>query len=205
VKILNKVLDWLGKFVNAYTAWTVGFPIIAGLISAYLSNSVSSIKALGPWGWLMAGITVSLAAAAILALIARAQLWRVEAKFKELLSGDSSKFDSMQQLFQDKRVFLRDLVPPGGRIIKGRKFINCEIIGPGNMIVMLKLDKQSYPTFKDNTYHNVDFIQIDENKQSNTAIYFYDCDFDGCNFYSVNLLFYTRITEEWAWITPANT
>lgn len=88
-----------------------------------------------------------------------------------------------------------------------RKFINCEIIGPGDIVVALKsLNAPMHPIFARNTFHNINCIQIDMSANPLNAIAFWDCDFDGCNFYSLNLLFYHRpIPSSWNWITSPPT
>ena len=94
-------------------------------------------------------------------------------------------------------------MPSGRRKISGKKFINCEIIGPGSVVLNLRSsDARPWPEFRNNTFHDVDMIQIKDGANSNNAIYFWDCDFDGCNFYQMNLLFYRRGANNWNWITP---
>ena len=95
------------------------------------------------------------------------------------------------------------MVQPGRRQVKGRKFINCEIIGPGNIVVSIRsVENLPYPQFVKNTFYDVDCIQIQDGIISNNATYFVDCDFDGCDFYHVNLLFFRRAISNWHWITP---
>lgn len=141
------------------------------------------------------------------ALLAKTRDWRADARIKERLTSDSSPFDPMQMVFQNKRLFLRDLAPPGRRIVTGKKFINCEIIGPGNLVVALRSSHDKpYPVFNGNTFWDVDCIQVVPDVPSANAIIFPDCDFDGCNFYHLNLLFLHRDDPDnsgnWNWITP---
>jgi hypothetical protein len=156
-------------------------------------------------------ITYGLAAAAGLLIFALvrtlwngARLLKSTAKARERLTGASSGFDPMARVFEDKRLFLRDLVPVGRRRLDGRKFLRCEIIGPGNIVVALRAnDTDPFPVFKHNWFNDVDMIQIVPGVESKNAIYFFDCDFEGCYFYNVNLLFFERINSDtWWWITP---
>lgn len=132
-----------------------------------------------------------------------ARILKANAIARERLSSESSSFDPMAREFVDKRLFLRDLVPPGRRRLDGRKFLRCEIIGPGNIVVMLRSDEtQPWPIFQHNIFNDVDMVQIAKAKLSNTAIYFPDCDFEHCHFFNVNLMFFERQNENWWWITP---
>jgi hypothetical protein len=109
----------------------------------------------------------------------------------------------MARVLENKRIHLRDLIPPGRRHIQQKKFINCEIIGPGNLLLGLRLtDASPQPDFKNNRFYDVDFVEIDPSTAPETAISFFDCDFDGCHLYSLTLFFYTRFRDDWNWITP---
>jgi len=85
----------------------------------------------------------------------------------------------------------------------GKKFINCEIVGPGNIVVAVRSEvTRPFPDFSGNTFHDVDCIEINPAMVSNTAIYFFDCSFSDCNFYQLNLLFFGRLPTDWHWMTP---
>jgi hypothetical protein len=132
-----------------------------------------------------------------------ARLMRATALSRERISSDSSPFDPMAHVFEGKRLHLRDLVPPGRRAINSRKFINCEIIGPGSIVVALRgSDGDPWPAFSKNVFWDVDMIQVVSTVTSNNATYFPDCSFEGCSFYNLNLLFYERVGADWHWITP---
>jgi hypothetical protein len=62
-------------------------------------------------------------------MLAAGKNWRADARIKEHLSSDSSPFDPMAKVYENKRLFLKDLAPAGRRLVFGKTFINCEIIG----------------------------------------------------------------------------
>lgn len=133
-----------------------------------------------------------------------ALLLKATAIARERVSSDSSPFDPLDQVYRDKRLFLRDLAPMGRKSVSGRRFINCEIIGPGNLVLSLRSSEHvPWPDIRNNTFHDVDFIQIAPGCKPLNAILFPDCHFDGCNLYNLNLLFYDRMREDWNWITNA--
>jgi len=155
-----------------------------------------------PVGYGLAAITGMLSFAAIRALWMRGKLWAIESKHREILGGNSSNFDPMAPVYQNKRLYLRDLFPPGRRILNDRKFINCEIVGPGNVVVALNKANGQPSVYANNGYNDVDCIQIISERPSLNALYFPGCDFEGCQFYNINLLFYNRVHDDWPWITP---
>ncbi len=200
----NRFDPWLGRLSGLATFWPLLPSGVLGVIGAYLSTSVAWINAnLGAWGWFMSGLAAFVISCVGIALIVRTRLWMVNMRFRARLQSDSSPFDPMATVYHDKRLFLKDLAPPGRREIKGKTFKNCEIIGPGNIVVALRSNElKPFPEFVNNVYYDVDCIQIQPGVLSNNAIYFGDCDFDGCQFYNLNLLFYHRMTDSWHWITP---
>ena len=200
---ISQFLDrWLGRASGFYSFWPlIPSGVVAAMI-AYLSTGVTWIANLGPFGWTSAGLLTFVLSSLGFALSARAKLWKLDLKNRERLAGDGSSFDPMASVYQNKRLFLRDLVPPGRRFLAEKKFIECEIIGPGNIVVALNKKDGSGSIFRGNTYHDVDCIQIVSDKHSLNATYFPGCDFDGCNFFNINLLFYTRVQDSWNWITP---
>ncbi len=182
---------WFGRASGFATFWPLLPTGLFGVLSAYLSSGVGWItEHLGVWGWLMSGLAAFLLSALALALLTRARLWWYYSQHQKRLQSDSSNFDPMAVTYQDKRIFLRDLVPAGRRTVENRKFINCEIIGPGSIVVALRRSDGVNSLFSSNTYYDVDCIQIANGRTSNNAIYFPGCDFIGCNFYTLNLLFF---------------
>lgn len=198
-------MNWktLGKWIwNNLGNITIlgGWMVSAGILPFLISFN----SGVTPIGYGIASIGGLLSFALLRALWARARLWSLEAKHRELLASSSSPFDPMASVFQGKRIFLRDLVPAGRRFVQDKKFINCEIIGPGNVVVALNKSNGLASIFQSNIFHDVDCIQIVAEPQSLNAIYFPGCDFDGCQFFNINLLFYRRTNDNWNWITPAS-
>ena len=105
---------WFSRGANAVSLWAV-VPGLIAAVSAYLSTGVSWINALGAWGWFMSGLGAFVLSAVAFALLARARLWRLEAKDRARVQGDSSPFDAMAKVYEGKRLYLRDLAPLGRR------------------------------------------------------------------------------------------
>jgi hypothetical protein len=133
-----------------------GWGVSAGILPYLLSFN----HGVTPVGYGLAAITGILSFAAFRAMWVKARIWTLEAKHREIIGADSSAFDPMASIYQNKRLFLRDLVPPGRRFLQDRKFINCEIIGPGNIVVALNKTNGQAAIFQNNFYNDVDFIQI---------------------------------------------
>jgi hypothetical protein len=137
-------------------------------------------------------------------VLARAKYLKVETVARERTIGDGSPFDPMARVFENKRLYLRDLAPLGRRAVNGKKFINCEIIGPGTAIIgMRSSETKPWPKMDNCHTDDVDCVQIAPTAQSRLAVSFLDCDFESCNFFQMTLLFYQRQNENLYWITPS--
>ncbi len=194
---------WWARFTGAVTFWSVLPSSVVAVISAYLGAGVTWISALGAFGIFMSGLVGFVLASVGLAQAAKWRLYRLEGKARARTMGESSSFDPMAPLYQDKRLYLRDLAPMGRRLVIGKRFINCEIIGPGAAVIGLN-SNLAQPSLMRNikTYH-VDCIEVDvrPESQSKLAVEFVDCDFDGCEFYHMSLLFSRRDNDSLHWIT----
>ena len=196
--MFSKFVRWAWKDFSNITLLG-GWLVSAGIFPALLALTHNTT----PIGYGIGAVCGVLAFAIFRLCWNAARLMRSNAIAREQISSESSPFDPMCRVFENKRLHLRDLVPPGRRTIENRKFINCEIIGPGSILVGLRAsDTEPWPPFMKNIFYDVDMIQVVPTKISNNATYFTGCSFEGCSFYNLNLLFYERVMEEWHWITP---
>lgn len=193
---------WSSRTYGALTVWSVLPQGIVAVIAAYLGAGVHWISQLGAFGIFMSGLAGFVLASFGLAQAAKWRLFRVEAKNRERLIGDGSPFDPMARVYENKRLYLRDLAPLGRRQVRGKTFINCEIIGPGTAVLLLLSDPTKPPhAFTGNNTFDVDCIEIDTDVKSYLAIEFWDCHFTDCNFYQMSLLFLARQNKTLHWIT----
>ncbi|MDP3677107.1 MAG: hypothetical protein Q8R44_18725 [Novosphingobium sp.] len=198
-------MDWLKTKVawlwNNFDRFALlgGWAMSAGVLPYLLSFN----EGVTPIGYGLAVVVGVLSFAAFRAMWSRARLWKIQAIERERVAGESSPFDPMEQVYRDKRIYLRDLAPLGRKVVAQKKFFNCEIIGPGTAVIGLDSNPQQRRSFmRDCNTHDVDCIEIDPSVSSNLAISFWDCDFDGCNFYHMTLLFISRSNDTLHWITP---
>ncbi|KEO89974.1 hypothetical protein EH32_03010 [Erythrobacter litoralis] len=157
----------------------------------------------GAFGWFCVALFTFFISAAALALLSRTRLWRVEAKVREKLSGESSPFDPMAKEYHNKRLFISDLAPAGRKFVIGKTFHNCEIIGPGTIKLLTRSDaNKPWPVVTNNVMFFTDCIETDPTANSESAIFFPDCSFHGCHFFNLTLMFDERTDGVgWNWIT----
>jgi hypothetical protein len=199
----NKIVHrWGMRIYGLATIWSVIPPSVAAVLVAYLSTTVHWINELGWFGIIMSGLVGYAIAAFGMAQTAKAKLNRISAEHRGLVQGESGSFDPVAKVYENKRLYLRDLAPAGRRFVLGKTFINCEIIGPGSAVLGLRSSEQKpFPNIRDSGTYDVDCIEIDPSKQSMLAITFPDCDFIGCQFFHMTLLFQQRDNDSLHWIT----
>lgn len=195
--LAKRAKDFLGL-------WSLLPPSLIAVTGGYLSTGVQWIARFGAFGWFASGLISFVLSAIGFGMIARSRLWRIEARSRARILGDSSPFDPMARVYESKRLYLRDLAPLGRKQVRGKSFVNCEIIGPGTAVLLLQSDTTKPPNaFKDNKTFDVDCIEIDSGPAARSvlAIEFWDCDFSDCQFYNMSLLFFGRQNDTLHWIT----
>jgi hypothetical protein len=161
-------------------------PGIMAVVIGFLASGVHWVNQFGHFGWAVAALGAFFVSSAALALLAKAKMWRTMAKDRTRLSSDSSPFDPMDDIFQNKRIKITDLVNPYDQVVMNKKFINCELIGPANIFIVFTNAK-----FANNNFDKSDAVEIRDNALPMNAIAFGNCDFEKCRFFKVTMLFQT--------------
>ena len=185
------IVGWIASF--ALPAWAVA--------------ATETIFANQPLSWVVAGF-LGVLSAAVITLVAGAgrNLW-VTAGVRNRFYRQNDRFNPMESVFQQQRIAIADLVNPLEQVVKNKKFIGCEIVGPANIVPFLNTRGSS--RFSGNNFAMCDVIEIGEGVVPQNAIGFVDCDFEDCQFYKVNLLFQSQavsladsMIKDLQWITP---
>jgi hypothetical protein len=145
---------------------------VAGGGMTYLANITAWIKALGPFGVGGAGL---LSALIVWVALSYAKMLRADARLRHVQAEATKKWetqvDSINPLaaeFHTKRIKLLDLKDPVVSKIIGKRFIDCELIGPANI------------AFFDSNLQTVHFLDCDalivkEGSQIHNAIALESC------------------------------
>ncbi|AYJ85560.1 hypothetical protein D3Y57_05665 [Sphingomonas paeninsulae] len=111
----------------------------------------------------------------------------------------------MDNIFQAQRIAIADLCNPMEQVVRHKKFIDCEILGPANILII----NQGTGKLVANSFSKFDAVIIANDAVPSSAIAFLDCDFERCTFYNVVLLFQESASENannlingMHWITP---
>jgi hypothetical protein len=162
------------SFTGALVAWATWF---AGLF-----------QPAAPASWIIAGVLGALAGSLIvyLAVVARERLQIVRLRNATLFSSHINPLDT---LFTTRRVRITDLAPPVGQVIDGKTFVDCDILGPANVMFQ-------GCHFHHNTGEVVDALIVKLGASPTNGFGFRNCIFRQCRFYLVTFMVEERDYEQ---------
>lgn len=170
IGIVEKHLTWLQLITGA------GFVSAVGWISKLAAERTEWISKLGPYGILLASAGgVLLFAGIFLALMWGRFAWikgQAINRWKDVV-GD--KFNPMEDTFQGQRINLLDLVAPYDNVIKGKTFIDCDILGPGT--VAIRATRPNAGSIMGVTFEDCDWVETRNDASSRNCIFLEDCNF----------------------------
>lgn len=185
---LAMIAGWVGA--ATLLAWATR---VAGVMSQY-----------APFSWVFAGFVGAVLWSGVYVLYGLGKNLRLRAKWASDRMRDGDRIDPMESIFQNKRININDLVNPYNQVVIGKKFINCELIGPANLLIIFKNAK-----FHGNHFDQSDAVEIGDDAVPQNAIGFFGCDFEGCRFFKVSMLFQQSsrtgadlLIADLHWVTP---
>lgn len=141
--MFERVQKRLDRIESRIALWTIiqGSGIVtAGAISGWLASATAWVDSYGTVGWWFAALSGALLTALTLSVFAwlRYTWFRADAmrKWKQAVDG----VNPLAPEFQRQRVKLLDLSHPLFPVIENKRFIDCELLGPANIILMGKIN-----------------------------------------------------------------
>src|SRR5260370_26834747 len=106
---------------------------ITGAVVGWATWFTGIFQQHAPASWIYATVIGALIGAVIAALLAYSREKMQQVRFRNtVFSG--TYLNPLDTLFTTKRVRIADLSPPIGAIIEGKTFVDCEIMGPANVV-----------------------------------------------------------------------
>jgi hypothetical protein len=146
---------------------------VAGGGMTYLSAITEWTQAIGPAG---IGLLVIFTILLVNLLLSQAQALRAKAREKNALATASAAWvestDGINPLdahFQKKRIRIEDIAHPLGRHVTGKKFSECQLVGPANVAFIRNC------TLIGMSFGNCDMILTKKAMQIYNVIPFFDC------------------------------
>jgi hypothetical protein len=161
----------LGAYVIASTA-----------LPAWAVSAMETFQQYAPLSWVLAGFLGLTFAVVSFALFAWANGRWVRSSYNKQLLARSGYVDPMAKTFENKRIFLSEFCLPSEPHIEGKAFINCDIVGPANILV------RSNNQIEDHHLPICDAILTRTDRTPNNGIYIDNCTFRGCSFKRITII-----------------
>jgi hypothetical protein len=114
--------------------WT-GFTLVSTFVTAHFASANNWIASFGAIGYWSAGLLGGLVVALIGLVIARIRLWWLTGGAIDKWKKDVSSVNPLDDQFTKLRLRLSDLAHPITKKISNKTLVNCELMGPANVIV----------------------------------------------------------------------
>ena len=135
-----------------------------------------------PLSWVVAGFLGLITSVAAFAVFSWAYGRWIRSKYNSYLYARSGYVDPMAKTFENKRIFLNEFCLPSEPYIQGKAFINCDIVGPANLI--LRFNNQ----LADQLLPVCDAVLIRPDASPLNGIIMDNCTFRGCSFKRISIL-----------------
>jgi hypothetical protein len=197
----------INRFLSGLESrWSLLLLVVGAVSSialpAWAVRAANLLEAYAPASWVAAGFAGFLLFALCYALIGFGRGRWIRAKYDKRMLAHGYYVDPMAKTYEGLRIFLNDFCLPSHPLIDGKTFIDCQIIGPANIILQYgnSVQEAQYP-ISDAVY-----IQPD-NPNIYNSMFVRDCLFRRCSFQRVTFLVPSgeyESAKDWAainWIT----
>lgn len=180
--------DWLGKLD---TTWSLAerfgaIPIIGGFAAAGFAGLTEILNKWAPASY-FAAFAIGALVFQSFALIRQWTSERREVTRRyQLLSAPKGQVNPLARTYEGQRIFMSDIQPASGVVIEGKRFIDCEIIGPANIVIMA--DSGASGALNGCSFAESDLAMLKDDATVYNATCFKNCHFLNCRFVKTTLM-----------------
>ncbi|MCG6204580.1 hypothetical protein LPW26_08035 [Rhodopseudomonas sp. HC1] len=171
--IFSKLISWIWKDLGKLAlllGWALSFAL-----PAWATWAITAFQEWAPLSWIAAGFVGVTITAIFYAVFARARLWLVNASIQERFYQETERINPLEQTFRNVRINVADLVSPIEPIVRGKTFIDCEILGPAN--AALSATKPGAGSMNGVNFIGCDACKVKDDAFTANGIMFEDCTF----------------------------
>ncbi len=165
------------------------FTVIIGLITAYAAGLVEVLKYFSPLSWVLGGLIGMCLSSLTYALVGYARIRHQLADIRERIAI-SDFINPHDQTFESRRIRVTDLLRPTISAIENKTFVNCDIIGPANIVVR-------HCTLRGSSGNLLDAFVASGAMPLNATV-FLNCTFTNCSFYMVTFVIPVQFIDDFA-------
>jgi hypothetical protein len=131
--LLGKIANYW-DVISAVSSWL--WTITGGVMTAWATRAAGVFSQFAPFSWVVAGLLGALIAALSGLLIAYLRYLLIKAKaYSDWSKKDTEGVNPIDLEFHKRRIHITDIANPFSRIISGKRFIDCELMGPCNIVL----------------------------------------------------------------------
>lgn len=185
--LLGKI--WKGIWANlGNIALLSGWALSAGLF-AWAVQAAKIFEGYAPFSWIIAAYLGAGLAAGIWRLGVSAQRQLIRNRYDAKLLAQGGRVDPLAKTFESKRIYLNEFALPSKPLIENKTFIDCEIIGPANVYLIIG------NSVTDHRLPVCDALVIAVGADPTNGYAFRHCVFRGCSFIRITLMVTTAEFE----------
>lgn len=173
-------IEW--RWSLATLLWGAPTAVASFALPAWAVGASKVFDGYSPLSWVCAGFSGLLAAALTYNITASGRAKWVRARYDARMLAQGGLIDPLERTFERKRIYLNEFCLPSHPLIEGKIFIECEIIGPANIIFL------SGNNITDARLPKVDTFYMRHGANPNHGYVFKDCLFRGCNFSRISFM-----------------
>lgn len=174
----GKIDNWFSRATNGLTFYQALAPAGAvGVVTAYLSSTVSWVANFGAFGLWVAGLCGFFVTSISLAALGIAKEKRAAAKARERWAAQVDSTNPLDTDFTRKRLNISDIVSPIDKRIANKRFTHCELLGPANIILI------NAGSLMETSFDQCDICVIQDSTTIQNVVVFDACHIHGCSIF----------------------
>jgi MFS family permease len=186
---LAKFLDRFGIGLDVYQLLRGVGIIGGGALSGALSMSVKWINQFGWFGWWLSFLIGSVLTATVIALFSFAKLQLAQARAYDRFPRNLDSINPLENTFHKRRISLSDLQQPLNGPITGKRFTDCELVGPGVIFFSRGMNINGI------NFTQCDMLPTKRNLLLLNALIFEDCQLLGGSIIGATILLHPDIVD----------
>lgn len=168
IALIERNLTWLQLITGG------GLLTLVGWLSKHAAEQTAWVQSLGPYGVWFAALAGVLVAATICAALGWARyVWNKGSAMNHWRIAVGDAVNPMESTFRNQRIRLVDLVSPIQPVIHGKTFIDCELLGPINLVILATTPGGGM--FNGTHFANCDLVEVADGCPIINVVAFRDC------------------------------
>lgn len=189
--MFTRMLRLFNTLLNAASSVYTLLPLLAGgalvtALAAWAAWTTERLSPYAPASWVAAGLLGGLSFAFTAALVAYCRQRWVNTTLLQRFHGQADRVNPLDAMFTRQRIRIEDLASPIDRTVRGKTFIDCEILGPANVIVLVSGPGSG--GFTTCVFNNCAGARFKDDAPVPNAVTFIDCNFLRCTLHRLILV-----------------